>query len=783
LATCECKPEVAKSHALTIPESPKPGTDKNSNTDPGDQASDIDIDLGDRYEILETIGQGGMGTVYRVRDKVLEKEFAVKVLRDDFATNPTAIERFKQEADAASELTHPNMLATYGRGSTASGAHFIVMDLLEGESLSQLLKRETRLDASRVLDFSIQICDALAHAHMKGLIHRDLKPSNIMLTGENGASQTVKVLDFGIAKLKATSNRETQNLTETGDLFGSPSYMSPEQCLGFAVDARSDIYSLGCMMYEMLSGQPPFAGKNPIQTVIQHLNDEPLPLNKLIPKDQITGRLQAIIMRCLEKNSAQRYQSMDEVKADLQLVAAGKLPKQAKKRTLKPVPLAWPVISTILLAGGAWVSMEIAALTGFNTGKEIAICFAVLAYILSFICALLWCTVLGQACWKKVSKVRSGEAELHEKWLTAALILLTLCVVPAAAWFFAYSAICAILAFAQIKGELSTLFTQGVGQVSSIVILVLSNVSIFLAFLATVGWAIVRAAHALKLARAKQRLVAFLYIGCLAILAMLGYKKLAWIPYAASSSLPNNSAVHYEPNLGLELAIAINPEFDKPYFDRGVRKQAAGESSAISDFSKVIALKPDKDMESQALTRRAELYAGSGNLASAISDLQQARTLTPYQRRGVDMTLASYLRQMKRDDEALAIYKRLIADHHGYAAAYQQRSELYSQRGELKQALADIDSAIVWDQNNLTYFVQRAELYEKLGESALANQDYETIVKRFNMGLPNQNYDADVYRSIATAEQKLGLSVKANEHFEKAAKMASPKHSKWENDY
>lgn len=147
------------------------------------------------------------------------------------------------------------------------------------------------------------------------------------------------------------------------------------------------------------------------------------------------------------------------------------------------------------------------------------------------------------------------------------------------------------------------------------------------------------------------------------------------------------------------------------------------------------------------------------------------------------MTLASYLRQMKRDDEALAIYKRLIADHHGYAAAYQQRSELYSQRGELKQALADIDSAIVWDQNNLTYFVQRAELYEKLGESALANQDYETIVKRFNMGLPNQNYDADVYRSIATAEQKLGLSVKANEHFEKAAKMASPKHSKWENDY
>src|SRR5277367_6327821 len=293
--TCErAVNDPVNSYALATVSSPEQGTAKSPSSNGEDQAPEACIDLGDRYEILETIGQGGMGTVYRLKDKVLDKEFAVKVLRDDFATDPSAIKRFEQEADAASQLTHHNILATYGRGSTASGAQYILMDLLEGESLAQLLKRETRLDAARVIDISTQICDALAHAHMKGLIHRDLKPSNIMLTNCDETSATVKVLDFGIAKLKATSNRETQNLTETGDLFGSPSYMSPEQCLGFAVDARSDIYSLGCMMYEMLSGQPPFSGKNPIQTVIQHLNDEPLSLAKRLPVNRTTKRLQAI---------------------------------------------------------------------------------------------------------------------------------------------------------------------------------------------------------------------------------------------------------------------------------------------------------------------------------------------------------------------------------------------------------------------------------------------------------------------------------------------------------
>jgi hypothetical protein len=166
--SCECTANdpLTTSALATVP-SLEQGTAKNPDSELKDQASETCIDLGDRYEILETIGQGGMGTVYRLKDKMLDKEFAVKVLRDDFATDPSAIRRFEQEADAASQLTHPNILATYGRGSTTAGAQYILMDLLEGESLAQLLKRETRLDALRVIDISTQICDARAHAHMR----------------------------------------------------------------------------------------------------------------------------------------------------------------------------------------------------------------------------------------------------------------------------------------------------------------------------------------------------------------------------------------------------------------------------------------------------------------------------------------------------------------------------------------------------------------------------------------------------------------------------------------
>ncbi len=226
---CECKPKNASAPAEQAIEG------QLSTTDTAQNNRELNVDLGDQYEVIEPIGHGGMGTVYRVKDTLLDKEFAIKILRNDLAADVSAVKRFEQEAKFVSELTHENVLTVYRIDRTTSGAPFIVMDYLEGESLSQLLQREKTLEPSRVAKISGQICSALAHAHMKGLIHRDLKPSNVMLNKNDAGMDIVKVLDFGIAKIMPSANRETQNLTQTGELFGTPLYLSPEQCLGLGL--------------------------------------------------------------------------------------------------------------------------------------------------------------------------------------------------------------------------------------------------------------------------------------------------------------------------------------------------------------------------------------------------------------------------------------------------------------------------------------------------------------------------------------------------------------------
>jgi hypothetical protein len=373
---------------------------------------------------------------------------------------------------------------------------------------------------------------------------------------------------------------------------------------------------------------------------------------------------------------------MDELKADLQLVAAGKVPRQAKRHTLKQVPLSWPVVSSIIFLGGGWITIQLLTTTFTAFGESraasaIRMPLSVVAYLLSFICALLWCTVLGQACWKKVSMVAASETELHEKWMAAALVLLTICVFPGVAWWYTATPLEYLTDVIQPKGALSQLASvfQGPSQIFYIAITVLANISIFFAFLAAFGWVFVRAAHALKLSRLRQRMIAFLYVGCLALFAMLGYRNLAWVAYSTSLSLfYTGSTDRYQPNPGLELALAMNPDLAQAYYDRGMKKAAANEPSAINDFSKVIALKPGTQLESQALQERSKLYAASGEFTKAISDLQRAITLTPHTFRNVRltarMTLASYFRKSKQYVQALAVYSEIIAKHPIYEPAY-----------------------------------------------------------------------------------------------------------------
>lgn len=264
------------------------------------------------YRFEEKIGEGGMGVVFKVWNEKLDKHFALKVLKKELAADKEAKARFEQETALARELDHPNLVAVYDHGTTGRDCPYIIMDFVEGESLERLLKREHCLDSLRATAIFSQICEAVAYAHEKGVLHRDLKPSNILIrTAATGDS--VKVVDFGIAKILPQVNRETLNLTRTGEIFGSPYYMSPEQCMGEEIGTRSDIYSLGCLMYEVLTGNPPFKGDNPIKTIMHHLTKAPKPCGLISSDYSIPADLEGLVMQCLEKAGESRPATMKEL--------------------------------------------------------------------------------------------------------------------------------------------------------------------------------------------------------------------------------------------------------------------------------------------------------------------------------------------------------------------------------------------------------------------------------------------------------------------------------------
>jgi serine/threonine-protein kinase len=261
--------------------------------------------LGDRYEIAAPLGRGGMATVYRGRDRVLGRAVAVKVLAERYAGDEKFVTRFRREARAAAGLNHTNIVSVFDTGDS-DGQHYIVMEMVNGETLSDLLKREGPLSPDRAAWIAGSIARALHAAHGRDLIHRDVKPGNVMLTRDGD----VKVMDFGIARA-ATDD----TLTQTGMVLGTASYLSPEQSRGEPVDHRSDIYSLGCVLYEMLGGRPPFAGETPVGVAYKHVHERPEPLART--NSAVPAEVEAVVMRALEKDPADRHQSAEEFREAL----------------------------------------------------------------------------------------------------------------------------------------------------------------------------------------------------------------------------------------------------------------------------------------------------------------------------------------------------------------------------------------------------------------------------------------------------------------------------------
>jgi eukaryotic-like serine/threonine-protein kinase len=275
--------------------------------------------VGGRYELGELLGRGGMAEVRRAVDQRLGRSVAVKQLRTDLATDPTFQARFRREAQSAAGLNHPTIVAVYDTGEeidplTGVAIPYIVMELVEGPTLRDLLREGRKILPERAMELTQGILDALSYSHKAGIVHRDIKPANVMLTPNGG----VKVTDFGIARAVADTSA---TMTQTAAVIGTAQYLSPEQARGETVDARSDLYSAGCVLYELLLSRPPFVGDSPVSVAYQHVREAPTPPSQLDP--EITPEIDAVVLKALAKDPADRYQSASEMKADITRLLSG----------------------------------------------------------------------------------------------------------------------------------------------------------------------------------------------------------------------------------------------------------------------------------------------------------------------------------------------------------------------------------------------------------------------------------------------------------------------------
>src|SRR5918992_1380187 len=309
-----------------------------------------------RYELEQKVGSGGMSKVYRAHDRLLERTVALKILHEHYSKDDEYIERFRREARAVAQLTHPNVVTVIDRGEH-EGRQFIVFEFIDGENLKQLVEREGPLPPRQVVELGLQIASALGSAHARGVVHRDVKPQNVILTDEGRP----KVTDFGIAR-----SSDVESVTLTGTVMGTSEYLAPEQARGELVDFRSDVYSLGVILFELSAGEVPFRGENPVSVAMRHLH-EPVPSVRERRPD-VPARLDAAIRRAMAKDPEERFGSMDELIAELEacrralgegeetiVLPAPARPRRARRSARRLVRAVVLSLLALLLVGAAGV--------------------------------------------------------------------------------------------------------------------------------------------------------------------------------------------------------------------------------------------------------------------------------------------------------------------------------------------------------------------------------------------------------------------------------------------
>jgi serine/threonine protein kinase len=283
-------------------------------------------DIAGQFRVLEKIGSGGMGAVYKAEQPEMRRFVAIKILHSRYLSRQDLVTRFKREARAMSHLSHPNTARVFLYGQLDDGSCYFVMEYLAGRNLAQTVRREGPMEPMRAINIMMQACGALEEAHRNGIVHRDLKPENIFLTTQGGIEDFPKVLDFGLAKVSERQMRPgSLILTQDGMVFGTPEFMSPEQARGETLDGRSDIYSLGVILYELLTGKLPFDAKQPMEYIQKHIKEKPMTLAERAPDRAFPPGLEAVLMRAIAKKPEERFASAAEFAGALKRVAGGQV--------------------------------------------------------------------------------------------------------------------------------------------------------------------------------------------------------------------------------------------------------------------------------------------------------------------------------------------------------------------------------------------------------------------------------------------------------------------------